>query len=102
MELLTRLRLNLDHLTEDRYNDKFATYLFRSEVESASHFLWHCHYHISKGILLFDELKAFGSGVWIINDNKLAKTVLYDSSIFKANQNTSILNFPFEFFLLVP
>ena len=38
IKLLTRLSLGLSHLNEDRYNEKFSTYFFRSDVESASHF----------------------------------------------------------------
>ena len=38
IKLLTRLSLGLSHLNEDRYNEKFSTYFFSSDLESASHF----------------------------------------------------------------
>ena len=95
--LLTRLRLDLSHLNEHRFNHNFQNCInplctCNLGVESTSHFFLHClHYHdICETVL--NEPKSVDENILKLSGNKLTSLLLYGDSKFDSNNNPRIVN----------
>ena len=85
LKLLTRLRLELSHLNEHRFNHNFENCLntlciCSLEVESATHFFLHCHHVNAIRITLNNSLKTIDKDIPNLSDSSLTKVILYDDS----------------------
>ena len=104
LKLMTRLRLRLSHLNEEKFNHNFedcVNPLFSCslEVESAPHFFLHCHYFTDIWKTLFHELQWADKNILNQFDNEIAELLLYSSSEFKLQQNFSILRSSIKFII---
>ena len=96
IKLLTRLRLGLSHLNEDRFIHKFQNCtdpkcIYISENESTTHFFLHCHFYISIRTTLFDKLKEVINNLQELSDQTVTGILLHGSPNLKGNQNLHIL-----------
>ena len=95
--LLTRLRLDLSHLNEHRFNHNFQNCINPLctcclEVEATSHFFLHCLHYNNNGETLLNELKLVDENILKVSDNKLINLILYGDSKFHLNKTTRLLN----------
>ena len=97
LKLLTRLRLELSHLNDHRFNHNFENCLnplctCSLEVESTTHFFLHCHHFNAICITLNNNLKAIDKDILKLSDSSLTKVILYGDSKYSDIQNHDILN----------
>ena len=86
LKLLTRLRLELSHLNEHKFNHNFTDCVnpllpCSLEVESSSHFFLHCHYHKDIRKTLFHELPLVDENILNQSDHEIVLLVLLESAI---------------------
>ena len=99
LKLLTRLRLNLSHLNEHKFNHNFRDTInplcsCSLESESVSHFLLHCPFYSIHRKTLFDSVSAIDNSILNLTDINLVNLLLYgNSKLYNNEVNTSILNF---------
>ena len=96
IQLLTRLRLGLVHLNEQRFNYKFQNCtnknsICSSENEPTTHFFLQCHFYIPKRATLLDKLKEILNNSQELSDQTVTEMLLYGSPNIKGNQNSQIL-----------
>ena len=104
LRLLTRLRLELSHLNEHKFNHNFkdcvdALCYCSLEVKLVPHFFLHCHYFTDIRKNLFHELQSVDKNFLKQSDNEIAELPLYGSSKFKLQQNCSILRSSIKFII---
>ena len=104
LKLLTRLRLGLSHLHENKFNHNLRDRVnplcsCSLEVESSSHFFLHCHYHIDIWKTLFHELQSVDEKILNQYDNEIVKLLLYNSKKCNFQQNCSLLESAIKFIL---
>ena len=74
LKLLTRLRLGISHLNEQRFIHNFQEYMnpvcpCSLEIEDTSHYLLHCHHFTLHCIDLMNSVKSICSNFESITDN---------------------------------
>ena len=98
LKLLTRLRLNLSHLCEHKFQHNFQDTVnplcsCSLESESVTHFLLHCHFYTNQRKTLFDSLHDINTSIPNLSDDKLVNVLLYgDNNLYNTEINTLILN----------
>ena len=102
MQLLTRLRLGLSHLNEQRFNHNFDGYInplctCTLEVESTTHFFLHCHYYNNIRKTLLDDLKVINVNILKLSETALTDLLLYGEASFDKIQNKMILTASIKF-----
>ena len=96
LKLLTRLRLDLSHLNQHKFNQNFQDCLnplcsCSLEIESFSHFFLHCHYYSNIRSTL-NELQSIDINLLNQEDDILVEVLLYSSIKFNNNQNFRLLS----------
>ena len=102
--LLTRLRLGLSHLNEQKFNHNFKECVNSLcscclQVDSVSHFF--CIF-ITSQILdknPFNELQSVDENIFNQSDNEMVELLFYGSNKFKFQQNCSILKCSIKFII---
>ena len=97
LKLLTRLRLGLSHLNQNKFNHNFQDCLnplcsCSLEVESVSHFFLHCHYYSNISSTLLNELQSIDINLLNQEDDIVVEALLYGSTKFNNNQNFRLLS----------
>ena len=97
LKLLTRLRLDLSHLNEYRFNHNFQNCInplcsCSLEVESTVHFFLHCHHYHDIRAKLLNSLEVIDTHLLKLSEEQLIKVLLYGFSQLDQNQNGNILN----------
>ena len=97
IRLITRLRLELSHLCEHKFNYNFQNCLNSlcscgSSIESTSHFLLHCPIFHDKRHTLLSTLNNIDSKILESNDCCLTQTLLFGSTSFDSETNTFVPN----------
>ena len=82
LKLLTRLRLNLSHLCEHKFQHNFQDTVnplcsCSLESESVTHFLLHCHFYNNERITLLDSLRVVDESIPNLSGVKLVNLLLY-------------------------
>ena len=98
LKLLTRLRLNLSHLCEHKFQHNFQDTVYplcscSLESESVTHFLLHCQFYNNERITLLDSLRDIDESIPNLSDVNLVNLLLYgDYKLYNTEINTIILN----------
>ena len=87
LDLITRLKLGLSHLTEYKFNHNLKNcinplFSCSLEVESTSYFFLHCHYYDSVICKMFNELCEVDVNLPNAFHEKLVNILLDGSSFF--------------------
>ena len=96
LKLVTRLRLGLSHLNENRFKHNFKNCInplctCSLEVESTKHFFLHCQYYSALCISFLDDLNNISPQFALFPEDMFVKTLLYGNPMFHENDNQEIL-----------
>ena len=103
LKLLTRLRLNLSHLNEHKFNHNFNDTLnplcsCSLEPESTTHYLLHCHFYSTHRKTLLDRLNNINESIPSLSEVNLVNLLLYGNrKTYSSVINTEILNYTIDF-----
>ena len=82
LKVLTRIRLGLSHLADDKFRDNFQDSInficsCGQELEASTHFLLHCsNYHCARQTL-FTKINIIDSSILKQNDEVITKLALW-------------------------
>ena len=84
---MTRLRLGLNHLRENKFNHNFQNCInprcsCGMDIESTSHFFLHCPLFDDKRITLLSTLNKIDCKLIETNESSLIETLLFGNSLF--------------------
>ena len=104
LKLLTRLRLNLSHLREHKFNHNFQGTInplcpCSLETESVSHFFLRCLNFIEIRTNLKAELREIDETILELSDVSLVNLLLYGDKEFSTEINTKILQCSIKYIL---
>ena len=104
IRLITRLRLELSHLSEHKFKYNFRNCLnplcsCGLSIGSTSHFLLHCPIFHDKRHTLLSTLDNIDSKILESNDSYLTQTFLFGSTSFDSETNTLVLNATIDYIL---
>ena len=104
LKLLTRLRLGLSHLKENRFNHSFKNFInplctCSLEVESTKHFFLHCHYYSVLCISFLNNLNNISPQFALFPEDVFIKTLLYGNPMFDENDSEKILETSIRYIL---
>ena len=96
LKLLTRLRVNLSHLREDKFHHNFLDTLnplcsCSLEIESTSHYLLRCPFYTHIRKTLLDNITNLIGDISNFSDDELTNLLLYGDNIHSIEVNASIL-----------
>ena len=97
IKLLTRLRSELSHLNEHKFNHNFDDcvnpFCTCSLVpESTSHFFLHCNHYNTIRSILFKDLNSVGKNLFKLSGSELTLILLYGSTQYSLMNNRILLN----------
>ena len=100
LSLLTRLRLSLSHLNEQRFNQNFKSFINRLcscslAIESSTYFLLHCHHFSNICSTLFNSVnEVLGNitNLTDLSDCALVKILLFGDQNYTQVENSYIIN----------
>ena len=96
LELLTRIRIGLSHLADQKFRHNFQDCInpvcsCSQEIETSTHFLLLCsHYHCARQTL-FEKVKKIDSSILKQNDQVVTKFLLFGDEELNSTQKKSIL-----------
>ena len=104
IKLLTRLRVGLSHLKEQKFRHGFNDTIdpfcpCNMETESVSHFFIRCLNYTNLRFDLMNELRTIDSNLLQYNDECLIKTLLYGDQNLSHNTNSKIINLSMSFII---
>ena len=104
MKLVTRLRMGLSHLRQHKFRHNFCDTInplcpCNTEPETTDHYLLRCHFFSAYRKVLFDSLKNIGITLTAMNDESKLKTLLYGSTNFSSEINSSLINALIKFII---
>ena len=96
LKLLTRLRVNLSHLREPKFQHNFPDTTnplcsYSLEIESTSHYLLRCPFYTHIRRALLDNIIALIGDISNFSDDKLTNLLLYGDNIHNVVISTIIL-----------
>ena len=102
LKLLTRLRLGLSHLCYHKFRHNFQDCInpicaCGIEIETATHFLFHCPLFQSAEQFLLINIKKIDESILKKHDERITKTLLYGDDKFELPCNKSIISLTIEF-----
>ena len=102
--LITRLRLGLSHLTEQKFKHGFLDTLnplcsCGNDAESTEHFLLHCPQFVNERRTLLSTLGNFNYSSLGNNSNVLTQTLLFGNTLLSPSDNSEILKATIDFIL---
>ena len=94
--MITRLRLGLSHLREDKFKHNFQYTVnplcsCSIEAESTSHYFWRCHFFDTLWDALTEDLTNNDSHLPTPRDENLTNMLLYGNKIYDDKSNQIIL-----------
>ena len=105
LRLLTRLRVDLSHLREHKFNHHFKDCenpycpCDSMSVESVEHYLLRCPNHASHRNTLFENLTSIIGPLYFINNTCTTEILLYGKNIFLPVTNKKIIESTINFIL---
>ena len=102
VKYLTRLRLDLSHLSEHRFNHNFhdcINHLCSCDTESNCHFLLHCRHFTSLRAEMMNNLKMTDENLLRFSDYCLTNLILFGEPKYSPVDNSHILNASISFIL---
>ena len=81
MQLLTRLRLDLIRLREQKFNHNFQDILtpicsFNEDIETLFHYLLHCSLYTIKRLVLLNVILGIDNCILELDDSHIAGVIL--------------------------
>ena len=103
--LITRLRIGLSHLREDKFKHRFQNtlnplYSYRSDVESTVRFLLHCPQFFNERYTLLSTLGNFNCSLLENTSKVLTQTLLFGNTALSSSDNSKILSVTIDFIVL--
>ena len=97
IRLLTRLRLDLSHLSEHKFRHNFADCVnplcsCSIKLETTIHFFLHCRNFLNIRRKLFEKIKPLDKTLLQLNDESLLTVLLFGSKICNEQVNVQTLN----------
>ena len=97
LKFLTRLRLGLSYLNEDRFRHNFKDCInplisCNFEVENTLHFFLHCHHYSIFRMGLMNKVNQIDENFSYLSDDNKVSLLLYGDSRFDDNKNNFILS----------
>ena len=104
IKLLTRLRLGLSHLREQKFRHGFNDTIdpfcpCNMEIESISHFFLRCLNFTNLRLDLMNELMIINPNLLHYNDEKLTETLLFGDINCSHDTNSKIINLSINFII---
>ena len=104
LKLLTRLRLGLSHLNDDKFNHNFKDCInplcsCSLSVENNIHFFLHYHHFSLQRVTLMNNIKSIDKDIINETDSDLVNILLFGSSKYQYHINSKILSFSIDFIL---
>ena len=104
LKLLTRLRLDLSHLNDHKFNHNFKDCInplcsCSLSVENNVHFFLHCHHFSLQRQNLMNNIKSIDKDIINETDSDLVNILLFGSSKYQYHINSKILSFSIGFIL---
>ena len=104
IRLITRLHIGMSHLREHKFKHNFQDCLNRIsscglDIESTSHFLFHCPRFNYERYTLLSILNNIDSTLLELTKSSLSQTLLYGNTLFDKEKNTRIQNTTIEYIL---
>ena len=104
LKLLTRLRVGLSHLREQKFRHGFNDTIdpfcpCNMETESVSHFFLRCLNYSNLRLELMNELMEINSNLVQYNEEKLTETLLYGDKNLSHDTNSKIINLSISFII---
>ena len=102
LKLLTRLRLGLSHLKEQRFDHNFDSCInllcFSSlEVESIKHFFLHWYHYSNICKTLLNTAEMINESILNVNDDDLIEILIHGHCKFSLERNPSIIKAPISY-----
>ena len=97
LKLLSRLRLDLSHLIQHKFNHSFQDrwnplYSCSFEVTSVSHFFLYCYYHSNIRSTFLNELQSIDINLLNQEHDIVVEVLLYGSTKLNTKQNFRLLS----------
>ena len=104
IKLLTRLRLDWNHLNKHKFKHGFidtinSICICGGNIESINHFFLHCPEYCEARETLFDNIQCIGKMLLSQNESSLTHLLLYGDSKRNSNVNGFILSSEIDFIL---
>ena len=101
IQLLTKLRLGLSHLREDKFLHNFQDTLnpncnYDEDIETSCHYLLHCLLYTNERLAL---LNVILNVVLKVGHSHIVEALLYGRTFLNISSNTNILNATIKFLL---
>ena len=105
IKLLSRLRLELSHLTEHTFKHSLQDSLNpfcscgKGEFETSSHYLLHCSNYLEELLALLNTIKNIDMCILQQSDSKFTNVLLFGDTSFNNGKNTSILDATIDYII---
>ena len=104
IKLITRLRLVLSHLREDKFKHSFQDTInplcnCAQDIESATHFFLHCPLFINERRTLLSTIRSLDSKLLDCTDYDLTQTLLFGNTSKTSCNNFKIINASIDYIL---
>ena len=104
IKLITRLRLGLSHLRDNRVKHNFLDCLnpiccCGKDIENAVHYLFHCPIFSDETSIFFNNIRSIDENVLSGSNPRISETLLLGIFSFNDTKNTSILNTAIDYIL---
>ena len=104
VKYITRLRIDLSHLNERRFNHNFHDCMnplcsCGNDTESNYHFFLHCRHFTSLRAELISNLKMIDENLLRLSDDCLTNLILFGDPNYSPDDNRRILNASISFIL---
>ena len=101
---ITRLRLGLSHLRENKFKHNFQDSIYplcncSHDIESTTHYLLHCPLFVNERSTFFSTLSSVDCSLLNNTDSTLTQTLLFGNTSFKSNKNLKILIATIDYFI---
>ena len=100
IKLITRLRLGLSHLRENKFNHSFQDTLNRHDIESSTHFFFDCIFFISERCDLLSAICNLHIKLLGCTNYDFTQTLIFGSTPQVSSNNFKIIETLIDYFLL--
>ena len=97
VKLLTRLRLGLNHLRDQKFKHNFLDTLnpicnCDEDIETSWHYLLHCSLYTNQSLVLLNVMQVIDNSILELTDSHIVEVFLYGRKFLDISSNNSILN----------